>query len=208
MNCIHCKLLKLAFIIKRSLHVQCHLWWWTHDDINICLNIFGITDSLCRESNARQGFTSPRASGVDHWFLSIFCYCLCWTDQAVERTYGWFETPCHSCAVTVMRQGKDATRQDVARGTLGAVSILRCCLTNIGIPMLKIRRSPDRLIVNKGIPMLGKDGLYIETGSWFYAVITWKGSLRINPLPAIIRLQNADLACKNEQSDVLIQRKV
>ena len=29
--------------------------------------------------------------------------------------------------------------------------------------MLKIRRSRDRLILNMGIPMPGKDGLYIET---------------------------------------------
>ena len=30
--------------------------------------------------------------------------------------------------------------------------------------MLKIRRSRDRLIFSMGIPILGKDGLYIETG--------------------------------------------
>ena len=30
--------------------------------------------------------------------------------------------------------------------------------------MLKIRRSRDRLIFNIGIPILGKEGLYIETG--------------------------------------------
>ena len=30
--------------------------------------------------------------------------------------------------------------------------------------MLKIRRSRDHLIFNMGIPILGKDGLYIETG--------------------------------------------
>ena len=34
---------------------------------------------------------------------------------------------------------------------------------SIGIPMLKIRRSRDRLIFNMGIPIPGKDGLYIET---------------------------------------------
>ena len=41
-----------------------------------------------------------------------------------------------------------------------------CVLTSIGIPMLKIRRSRDRLIFNMGIPIPGKDGLYIETGPW------------------------------------------
>ena len=30
--------------------------------------------------------------------------------------------------------------------------------------MLKIRRNPDGLIFNMGIPIPGKDGLYIETG--------------------------------------------
>ena len=32
------------------------------------------------------------------------------------------------------------------------------------IPMLKIRRPNGRLIFNMGIPIPGKDGLYIETG--------------------------------------------
>ena len=35
--------------------------------------------------------------------------------------------------------------------------------TSIGIPMSKIRRSPDRLIFNMGIPIHGKDSLYFET---------------------------------------------
>ena len=33
--------------------------------------------------------------------------------------------------------------------------------------MLKKRRSHDRLIFNMGIPIPGKDGLYIETGPWY-----------------------------------------
>ena len=32
--------------------------------------------------------------------------------------------------------------------------------------MLKIRQSRDRLIFNIGIPITGKDGLYIEAGPW------------------------------------------
>ena len=69
--------------------------------------------------------------------------------------------------------------------TQRAVSILRCRLTNIGIPMLKIRRSCDRLIFNMGIPIPGKDSLYIETGPW-----CWMGnSQQLNqwwPSPRII----------------------
>ena len=34
-------------------------------------------------------------------------------------------------------------------------------------PMLKIRRPRDRLIINMGIPISGKDDLYIETGPWY-----------------------------------------
>ena len=36
-------------------------------------------------------------------------------------------------------------------------------LTSIAIPVLKIRRSRDHPIFNMGIPIPGKDGLYIET---------------------------------------------
>ena len=39
-----------------------------------------------------------------------------------------------------------------------------CHLASIGIPMLKIRRSHDRLIFNMGIPIPGKDGRHIEMG--------------------------------------------
>ena len=41
---------------------------------------------------------------------------------------------------------------------------IKCRLTSIRIPMLKIRRSRDRLIFNMGIHITRKDGLYIETG--------------------------------------------
>ena len=51
---------------------------------------------------------------------------------------------------------------------LGTVSIWRCRLTSIGIPMLKIRRSRDHLIFNIGIPIPKKDGLYIESGPWSF----------------------------------------
>ena len=51
----------------------------------------------------------------------------------------------------------------------------RCCqigseitlLPSIGIPTFNIRRSHDRLILNMGIPIPGKDGLYIKTRPWW-----------------------------------------
>ena len=51
-----------------------------------------------------------------------------------------------------------------AKKNLGPVSIYRCRLSSIRIPMLMIRRSRNRLIFNMGIPIPGKDGLYIEAG--------------------------------------------
>ena len=50
----------------------------------------------------------------------------------------------------------------------GAVSVWRGRLTSIGIPMLKIRRSRDRIIFNIKISIPGKYGLYIETGCVCY----------------------------------------
>ena len=49
----------------------------------------------------------------------------------------------------------------------GAISIRKTVLPGMAIPMLKIRRLNGRLIFNMGIPIPGKDGLYIETGPWF-----------------------------------------
>ena len=36
--------------------------------------------------------------------------------------------------------------------------------------MLKIRQSHDRLIFNMEIPIPGKDGLYVETGPWWFNI--------------------------------------
>ena len=48
---------------------------------------------------------------------------------------------------------------------LGAVSVSKCRLTSMGISMLKIRRSHDRLIFNMGIPITGKDGFLYRDGA-------------------------------------------
>ena len=52
----------------------------------------------------------------------------------------------------------------------GAVSIRKTVLPGMAIPMLKIRRPNGRLIFNMGIPIPGKDGLYIETGPRLHSV--------------------------------------
>ena len=40
----------------------------------------------------------------------------------------------------------------------------------MGIPVLKIRCSCDRLIFNMGIPIPAIDGLYIEMGPWLFSL--------------------------------------
>ena len=47
---------------------------------------------------------------------------------------------------------------------LGPDSIQRCHLTSIGIPIVEIRRSYDRLISTMGFPILVRLYLYIESG--------------------------------------------
>ena len=54
---------------------------------------------------------------------------------------------------------------------LGPVSISRPSFPDMGIPMLKIRWSRDRLIFNMGIPILVRRHLYIETASWKFQMI-------------------------------------
>ena len=73
------------------------------------------------------------------------------------------KTMSHTFIMGIYIPGK--TVVTLGRG-LGAVSIQRCRFTKIRIPMLKIRRSSDRLIFNMGIAIPGKDGLYVETGPW------------------------------------------
>ena len=68
----------------------------------------------------------------------------------------------------------------------GAVSVQRCCLTSIGIPMLKIRRSCDPLIFNMGIPIPGKTVFILkqDPGSycWYYSPVTFSSlSSHCNP---------------------------
>ena len=47
---------------------------------------------------------------------------------------------------------------------LGTISIEKCCLTSIGITMLKVRRSCDRLNFNMGIPYMGKTVFILRRG--------------------------------------------
>ena len=59
---------------------------------------------------------------------------------------------------------KNMSYSAVSTEPSGGVSILRCPLTSIGIPMLKKRRYRDRLISNMWIPYLGKTVFILKRG--------------------------------------------
>ena len=69
--------------------------------------------------------------------------------------------------VEVRNNNIDGLAHDLGNPTANAqgdVSIYRCYLTGIEIPMLKIRRSRDRLIFNMGIPIPGKTVFILRQG--------------------------------------------
>ena len=57
------------------------------------------------------------------------------------------------------------------------------------IPMLQIRWSCDRVLFNMGIPIPGKDGLYIETGNRFFDYIQKRPAVH-QLLPWILTIPN------------------
>ena len=68
----------------------------------------------------------------------------------------------------------------------GSVSIYKNVFPDTGIPMLKIRRSWDRLIFNMGIPILVRRRLHVEWAPRFYhpcvarhSFLSWSASQRI-----------------------------
>ena len=64
---------------------------------------------------------------------------------------------------------------------------IKTIFPGMGIPMLKIRRSRDRLIFNMGIPILVRWHLHIETAPWPQWIIVYKiwQSLRKNSMRII-----------------------
>ena len=89
--------------------------------------------------------------------MIIFCFQWYW-----PRVLSQFKGDLSGYGIFIIKR-----RQSFVRPSGGLLNI-RCRLNSIRIPMLKIRRSCDRLIFNMGIPIPGKDGLYIETGPGLY----------------------------------------
>ena len=63
---------------------------------------------------------------------------------------------------------------------LGPDSILRSHLTNIGDPMVEIRRSYDRLISTMGFPIPVRQHLYIESGPRCTCIFYHFSTLRLH----------------------------
>ena len=106
---------------------------------------------------SRVCITNPGATFIIHCRFqiifgnTIFYYC---SKQRLCRKHK-----------TILVEDKDplTSHNRMAARDLDPVSISRPSLPGIGIPMLKIRRSRDRLIFNIGIPILVRRHLYIET---------------------------------------------
>ena len=85
------------------------------------------------------------------------------SDNALQQAKQGTVTGRHGRQTHTVLTGKAHT--ETAGLNQGPVSIQRLPVPGMGIPMLKIRWSRDRLIFNMGIPILVRRHLYIESAS-------------------------------------------
>ena len=105
-------------------------------------------------------FTLCPASGLDIISMMYLIIALCMFNKRrlFLSSYCFFYV---KLDVTVYCAHKPSALPSRFRN-LGAVSIYRCRLASVWIPVLMIRRSRDHLIFNMGIPIHLEDGLYVE----------------------------------------------
>ena len=142
--------------IKTKTHFEWVLWWSSLCQLNL--------GQPCVLQSANWPCEDQCQGSHAHGFLSyhILWNC-CIRDYEVNGvSCGWMpiagaaiSVPYHSCQVTA-----------AAVKYLVPVSIWRPSFPGMGIPMLKIRWSRDRLIFNMGILILARRHLYIETAPW------------------------------------------
>ena len=75
-------------------------------------------------------------------------------------------------------------------------------ITSIGIPMLKISRSRDRLIFNMRIPIPGKDVLYIERGPRWRTYLHGSAIQAIHVAMTVATCITTCLSCNGVQYNV------
>ena len=80
----------------------------------------------------------------------------------------------------------------------GAVSVQRCRLTSIRIPMLEIWLSRHPLIFNMGFPIPAKDGLYIELRDIYWIEAYWLVQYR-ESLPNVFFLKVCEIITVTSQ---------
>ena len=72
-----------------------------------------------------------------------------------------------------IREGLGSSLVGIMASCHGPVSIQRPSFPGMGIPMLKIRRSRDRLIISIGVLILMRWHLYIKTAPWLALTQCW-----------------------------------
>ena len=111
--------------------------------------------------------------GNPQWLALMVSWLLAWTSLSLQLVIQ-IPDPNWQLGVVVGGEG---------------VSIWRCRLTSVGIPMLKIRWSWHCLIFKVVTPIPAKDSFYFETGPWFLHPITQDNAchgqhtIPINPCP-------------------------
>ena len=125
-------------------------------------NIFRVTGPLCGEFSGPGEFPTQRP--VTRSFDVFFDLCL--NKRLSKQPWGWwFETPSWS----LWRQCNDDGRKRMR----GAVSIQRYRLSSIGIPIIKIRWSHDRLTFIMELCIDEMTAFIYKRGSDVFRKIVW-----------------------------------
>ena len=133
----------------RILYDILHAFWWQYIEANNDLPAVQVVHTLNEKLMWWKHF-QPYEKYALHIDIYIYVYSLWW-----RVTAGF---PCLAIITTRFR----------VLWNLDPVSITIPPLPGMGNPMLKMRRSRDRLIFVMGIPMLVRRHLYIETAPRFY----------------------------------------
>ena len=83
-----------------------------------------------------------------------------------KRGHWWSKKSGHKLPCQLSRNIPVSSPEELTHRIQGPVSISKTSFPGMGIPMLKIRRSYDRLIFNMGIPILIRRHLNIEMSPW------------------------------------------
>ena len=124
------------------------------------------TSIICKDPSRKcQKYHLPLKQLILHVFISP------WKFKAASHTesvWNWSQNGTNSLDFGLLVQHMVKN--------LGIVSIQRCHLTSIGIPMLKIKWSHNHLIFIMAIPLPGNMVFIFEVGLWFpcHVYVLWQ----------------------------------